>query len=230
MGCLPVPPARLVPHPFCPMPLFDPYAALTDEQLSLLRAYAAELARVNRTYNLVAPSTVRQIPERHVRHSLALAVRAFPDGATVVDWGSGGGLPAVPLAVRFPGVRFVAVDSVGKKTEAVRLFARRLGLANLSVWNGRAEAYAGPRPTHAVSRATAPLADLWRWFAAVRVPLPTPLPDGCWAPGLVCLKGGDLADETAALAAGFPDVAVETVGLGEILGAAWADKALVAVT
>ncbi len=210
--------------------MFDPLAALTDDQLGTLHAYAAELVRVNRAYNLVAPSTVRDIPERHVRHSLALSVRAFPDGATVVDWGSGGGLPAVPLAIRFPAVRFVAVDAVGKKTEAVRLFARRLALPNLTVWNGRAEAYAGPAPTHAVSRATAPLADLWRWFAACRVPLDGPLPDTSWPPGLVCLKGGDLTVETADLTRAFPEVAVETVGLGGILGGAYADKALVAVT
>ena len=203
--------------------------ALTDAQTALLDAYAAELARVNRAVNLVAPKTVRDIPERHVRHSLALAVRPFPAGAVVVDWGSGGGLPAVPLAVCFPEATFVAVDAVGKKTEAVRLFARRLGLANLSVWNGRAEAYAGPPPTHAVSRATAPLADLWRWFEAARIPFDGPLPDAAWPPGLACLKGGDLADEVAALHAAFPDVRVEQTGLGGILGAAWADKALVSV-
>ncbi|HEX9953431.1 MAG TPA: 16S rRNA (guanine(527)-N(7))-methyltransferase RsmG [Rubricoccaceae bacterium] len=209
------------------MSLPDLFAALTDAQRVTLSAYGAELARVNRAVNLVAPSTVRDIPERHIRHSLALAVRDFPAGATVVDWGSGGGLPAVPLAIRFPDVQFVAVDSVGKKTEAVRLFARRLGLANLSVWNGRAEAYAGPPPTHAVSRATAPLADLWQWFDAARVPFEAPLPAGAWLPGLTCLKGGDLTDETAALLAAFPDVRVETTGLGEILGTRWADKALV---
>ena len=207
----------------------DPAAALTDAQRATLAAYVAELARVNRAYNLVAPGTVRDTWERHVRHSLALAVRDFPAGAVVVDWGSGGGLPAVPLAVRFPDVRFVAVDSVGKKTEAVRLFARRLSLANLSVWNGRAEAYAGPPPTHAVSRATAPLLDLWQWFEAARVPFDAPLPAGAWPPGLACLKGGDLTDETAALLAAFPDAHVETTGLGEILGSPWADKALVSV-
>ncbi|HEX8385789.1 MAG TPA: 16S rRNA (guanine(527)-N(7))-methyltransferase RsmG [Rubricoccaceae bacterium] len=209
--------------------MVDPFAALTDAQRDALRLYAAELARVNRAFNLVAPSTVREIPERHVRHSLAIAVRGFPDGATVVDWGSGGGLPAVPLAVRFPEVRFVAVDAVGKKTESVRLFARRLGLTNLTVWNGRAEAYAGPPPSYAVSRATAPLADLWRWFEAARVPFDGPVPDSCWAPGLACLKGGDLSDETADLLAAFPDVHVETRGLAEILGPRWSDKALVSV-
>src|SRR5690606_39071924 len=122
-----------------------------------------------------------------------------------------------------------AVDAVGKKTEAVRLFARRLGIENLTVWNGRAEAYDGPAPHYAVSRATAPLVDLWRWFDAVRAPFDGEVPDGAWAPGLVCLKGGDLADETAALLAAFPGLSVEATPLDALMGDGWADKSLVYV-
>jgi 16S rRNA (guanine527-N7)-methyltransferase len=208
--------------------LTDPLARLSDAQRERLDAYAHELARVNQQINLISPTTVPDIAERHVRHSLALAVRAFPDGATVVDWGSGGGLPALPLAVAFPAVRFIAVDAVGKKTEAVRLFARRLGVENLEVWNGRADRF--PYPVHyAVSRATAPLRDLWTWYAACRVAPPAPPDASCWAPGLVCLKGGDLRDETAALLDAAPGVAVETLGLDGILGPTWADKALLHV-
>ncbi|MEO0560423.1 MAG: RsmG family class I SAM-dependent methyltransferase [Bacteroidota bacterium] len=102
---------------------------LTPRQLEKLNRYAAELARITRRVNLIAPSTIRQIEERHIAHSLTIAQRAFPSGSTVVDWGSGGGLPAIPLAVVFPEVQFVAVDAVGKKTEAIRLFARRLELS-----------------------------------------------------------------------------------------------------
>ncbi len=61
------------------------------------------------------------------------------------------------------------------------------------------------------------------------MPFEEPLPDGCWAPGLACLKGGDLTDETSALTAAFPEVHVEATGLDEVLGATWADKALVSV-
>lgn len=191
---------------------------LTDAQRASLVAYAAELARVNRAFNLVSPATVRDIPRTHIGHSLALAARPFPVGTTVVDWGSGGGLPAVPLAVAFPYTAFVAVDSVGKKTRAVELFARRLGLPNVGVWNGRADVYDGPAPTLSVSRATAPLADLWAWHAAARAEPPadtsTPAPDAPlaadtpWPPGLVCLKGGDLTDEIAALHAAHPGLTV----------------------
>ena len=209
---------------------------LTPRQLEQLDAYATELARMTRRVNLIAPSTVRQIEERHIAHSLTVAQKAFPDGATVVDWGSGGGLPAIPLAVVFPEVQFIAVDAVGKKTEAIRLFARRLELANVSVWNGRAEAYDGPAPHYAVSRATAPLADLWSWFAACRQPLgegrppvEAALPEGTWAPGLICLKGGDLSEEVADLHASAPGLTVQTIELASSLGEAWSDKVMLHV-
>ncbi len=202
---------------------------LSDAQHDTLDAYVAELERVNQRVNLVARPASRADLVRHVRHCLALAVRPFPGGAVLVDWGTGGGLPAVPLAVACPDVRIVAVDAVGKKTEAVKLFARRLEIENLEVWNGRAEAYDGPAPHYAVSRATAPLADLWRWFAACRQPL-TDAPADAWAPGLVCLKGGDLTGEIAALEREAPGVRVETHGLADVLGAEWSDKGVVHVT
>ena len=208
--------------------MFDAPAALDARQRATLDAYVAELERVNRRVNLVARPASPDDLRRHVRHSLALAARPFPDGATVVDWGTGGGLPALPLAVAFPAVRVVAVDAVGKKTEAVRLFARRLEVENLEVWNGRAEAYAGPAPHYAVSRATAPLADLWRWYDAVRAQ-GAEAPAACWAPGLVCLKGGSLDAEAADLRRQSPGAHVETVGLADVLGPEWADKALVHV-
>ena len=208
---------------------------LSDLQRDQLARYADELARMTRRVNLISPATVREIPERHIAHSLAIAQRAFPSGATVVDWGSGGGLPAVPLAVAFPDVQFVAVDAVGKKMDAVRLFARRLGLANLEAWHGRAEAYDGPAPHYAVSRATAPLADLWGWFAASRQLAAEPsvelaISDGDWAPGLVCLKGGDLTREIADLHATAPQLDVATHELAERLGPSWSDKVLLHVT
>lgn len=214
---------------------FAPLAELTDHQRSLLAQYADELARVNKRFNLVAPNTLDDVERVHLRHSLALAWRAFPAGATVVDWGAGGGLPTVPLAIAFPETQFVAVDSVGKKMEAVRLFARRLGLPNLSVWNGRAEHYDGPAPHLAVSRATAPLATLWAWTERVLVPPRADANDhdeearneeAVWGPGLYTLKGGDLTEEIAALPEGL---AVEATPLTEILGPGYETKALVAV-
>lgn len=203
--------------------------ALTDAQRQTLGRYADELARLNRRVNLVAPSTMGDVWTRHVQHSLCVAARPFPDGAVVVDWGTGGGLPAVPLAIACPHLQVVAVDAVGKKTEAVRLFARRLDLGNLTVWNGRAEAYDGPAPHYAVSRATAPLASLWSWHVRARTPWTGTRSQDAWAPGLVCLKGGDLGDETATLNQAFPGLTVTETSLAPLLGSGFADKVLVHV-
>ena len=203
--------------------------ALTGRQREALGAYVAELERVNRRVNLVARPASRADLEKHVRHCLALAARPFADGAVVVDWGTGGGLPAVPLAVAFPAVRVVAVDAVGKKAEAVKLFARRLELDNLETWNGRAEAYDGPAPSVSVSRATAPLATLWGWHVRARAAAPV-VAAGAWPPGLVCLKGGDLADEVAAHGRQWAGTTVEVAPLADAVDAGGPDKVVVTVT
>ena len=206
---------------------------LSAAQREALDAYVGQLERVNARVNLVARPASRTDLERHVRHCLALATRPVPDGAVVVDWGTGGGLPAVPLAVAFPRAHVVGVDAVGKKTEAVRLFARRLALDNLEAWNGRAEAYDGPAPDLSVSRATAPLGTLWAWHArARRAAEAGPAEWGleAWPRGLVCLKGGDLSAEIAEHEAAHPDTAVEARGLEATLGAGWSDKSVLTVT
>ena len=110
-----------------------------------------------------------------------------------MDWGTGGGLPAIPLAIACPTVTVFAVDSVGKKVRAVRTFARRLGLENLFGWDGRAEKWTGTAH-YSVSRATASLADLWSWHRRVVEPFDDASADN-WPQGLICLKGGDLSGE-----------------------------------
>ncbi|MCH8030662.1 MAG: 16S rRNA (guanine(527)-N(7))-methyltransferase RsmG [Bacteroidetes bacterium] len=209
--------------------MWNPLDDLSPAQREQLNAFAEELARINKRVNLVASSTIPHTEERHLIHSLALAHRGFPDGATVVDFGTGGGLPAVPLAIRFPEVQFVAIDAVRKKTEATRLFARRLGLSNLEVWHGRAEQWDGPAH-YAVSRATAPLADLWRWFERVVEPLGS-IPENCWPQSLLTLKGGDLTEEIAALLDALPNLTIQRTDLYELLGRPYfRNKEIVAVS
>ncbi|MEM6337881.1 MAG: RsmG family class I SAM-dependent methyltransferase, partial [Bacteroidota bacterium] len=99
---------------------------VSGEALEKLRAYEALMRRINRRFNLVSPASAEVFWERHIEHCLVLASRPFPAGASVVDWGTGGGLPAVPLAILFPAVQFTCVDSVGKKVHAVRMAAREL--------------------------------------------------------------------------------------------------------
>lgn len=196
--------------------MWKPLDELSPTQREQLDAFGNELARVNQQINLVAQSSIPQIMDRHLIHSLALAYRGFSEGATVVDFGAGGGLPTIPLAIRFPEVRFVAIDAVRKKTEAIRLFLRRLGLENVEVWNGRAEQWHGAAH-YAVSRATAPLADLWTWFERIHEPLRF-VPGHCWPQGLLALKGGDLGDELTRLSGVHPSLAIQQIDLQELLG------------
>jgi 16S rRNA (guanine527-N7)-methyltransferase len=185
---------------------------LSTRQQDQLRTYAGLLRTFNQKINLISRENEAYIWERHVLHCLNLAAKPFPDGADVADWGTGGGLPAIPLAICFPGVTFHAVDSVGKKIQAVQAMARRLGLTNLHAWNTRAEQWTG-QAHYSVSRATAPLLDLWSWHVRVRQPLPFDPPAGAWQPGLICLKGGDLTEEIASLRSAHPDAEVVTTQL-----------------
>lgn len=212
---------------------WNPFGELTDTQRNQLDAYAALLRRFNRKINLISPDTADDIHALHLRHCLALTYNAFPRGSTIVDWGTGGGLPAIPLAIACPDVTVYAVDSVGKKVRAVRTMARRLGIENLFAWEGRAEQWTG-RAHYSVSRATAPLVDLWRWHTRVvdaDVPGSPHDRDDMWTPGLICLKGGDLSGEIAGLHAEFSGVRVEQRALAPLLGddTLYADKGIVSV-
>ncbi len=168
-----------------------------DEKEHKLRAYADLLRFYNTRINLVSREEEPFILDRHVAHCLYLGTRSFPLGSTVVDWGTGGGLPLIPLAILFPGVRFIGVDGVEKKILAVRQMLRTLDLPNGEGWHGRAEAFS-TQHSHSVSRATASLRTLWGWHAPNAEPVEAPA--SYWPAGLICLKGGDLADEVSELA------------------------------
>lgn len=197
-------------------PSWDPLQSLSEEQVQKLSAYESLLQQFNRRLNLVSPESAENVRVEHTRHSLCLTRRRFPDGASVVDWGTGGGLPAIPLAIAFPNITVYAVDSVGKKVRAVRTFARRLGLDNVFGWNGRAEEWDGTAH-YSVSRATAPLVDLWAWHRRVVEDIPAHGAD-TWPPGLICLKGGDLSAEIQQLHHKTDDVAVVEEGIYPLLG------------
>ena len=209
---------------------WTPVAALTDEQRERLEAFEEQLLRFNPRVNLISPETEEAFWTRHLLHCLTLTARGFPDGCTIVDWGTGGGLPAIPLAICFPETTVVGVDSVGKKVRAVRTIARRLGLENCFTWNGRAEEWTG-EAHYSVARATAPLATLWRWHCRVFVPLDAPPNGDEWSPGLLALKGGDLSDEISDLRAVDSDVDVERFSLEGLLGrnGFFGEKEIVAV-
>jgi 16S rRNA (guanine527-N7)-methyltransferase len=182
-----------------------------DREVQLL-AYAHELTTVNRRFNLISRADEDRIVSHHVGHCLALAFRSISPGTRVVDWGTGGGLPAIVLGILFPDISVLGVDSNQKKTRSVDLFARRVGVPNVTSWHGRAEA-CEDQANLSVSRATAPLKDLWSWHVGVALE-PRPIDqEEVWKDGLLCLKGGDLREEIADMFASFPGLIVERIPL-----------------
>jgi 16S rRNA (guanine527-N7)-methyltransferase len=211
---------------------WNPFEQLTAAQRQQLDVFEELLCRVNDRVNLISPVSEVEFRTRHLLHCLTLTVLDVPAGSTIVDWGTGGGLPALPLAIRYPEATVVGVDSVGKKVRAVRMMIRRLDLDNCYAWEGRAADWTGTAH-YSVSRATAPLATLWRWHRRVAVELEEPPADDEWSPGLLALKGGDeLGDEIEDLRDAHPSVDVERRPLESLLGrnGFFGEKEIVAVT
>lgn len=206
--------------------LWDPLEDLNPAQQVQIRQYFELLKHYNQRINLISrEASIAQI-ENHVRHALALMLKSFPSESILVDWGTGGGIPAIPLAIALPEVTIYAVDAVRKKVQAVHTMAKRLGLSNIFAWHGRAEVWPG-QSHYSVSRATAPLVDLWRWHE--RVALTHSVIPEAWRPGLLCLKGGDLKTEMAALYSEYPGLKAEEISLQPLLEGSFEDKVIVAI-
>lgn len=160
-------------------------------QRSQLFALGSLYAEWNSKINVVSRKDIDRLFERHVLHSLAIAkfIR-FKDGTAVMDLGTGGGFPGIPLAIMFPAVTFTLVDSIAKKSKVVHDVAERISLTNVLSLTSRAELVRQPFD-FVVSRATAPLSDLYQWSAKNIVKKQiNAIPNG-----IICLKGGDLVDE-----------------------------------
>ena len=136
--------------------------ALSADQRGQLLRFLALLERWNKTYNLTAVDKPGEMLARHLLDSLS--VDAFLQGAQVMDSGTGGGLPGVPLAIARPELEFRLVDSNGKKVRFLRQVRRELGLANIEPTHARLEELAvEPVPASITARALAPLARLVEW-------------------------------------------------------------------
>ena len=165
----------------------------------------------NEKINVISRKDIDSLYERHVLHSLSIAAAfEFQPGNEIIDLGTGGGFPGIPLAIFFPEVKFHLVDSIAKKLKVVEAVAENIGLTNVTIQHSRIEDIKNRKFDFVVSRAVAPLKDLWRWSKPLLRSqrsevgsqkktddsgLPTPDSRLPTHPGLICLKGGDLAIE-----------------------------------
>ena len=145
----------------------------------------------NQKINLISRKDMDHLYERHVLHSLGIAkIVTFQPDAKVLDLGTGGGFPGIPLAILFPDTRFHLVDSVGKKINAVQAIAKELALENVTTAHQRAEKVKG-KYDFVVCRAVAPLLQLYLWTKdKIDKSSKHAIPNS-----LICLKGGDLKEE-----------------------------------
>ncbi|MDR0667301.1 MAG: 16S rRNA (guanine(527)-N(7))-methyltransferase RsmG [Prevotellaceae bacterium] len=171
------------------------FPELTVRQRTQLEALKPLYTDWNRRINVISRNDVEHLYLRHVLHSLAIARYApFAPGAAVLDLGTGGGFPGIPLAIRFPDARFTLVDARRKKITVVQAIADALRLKNVTPIQAQAETLPGRFDT-VVCRAVAPLTTLAGW---VREIINHDDPDNP-AAGLIALKGGAVADEISAL-------------------------------
>lgn len=168
------------------------FSDFTPRQVEQFTALEPLYREWNEKINVISRKDIEGLYLKHVLHSLSIAaIVDFTPGTEVIDIGTGGGFPGIPLAIFYPEAKFHLVDSIAKKLKVVEGVAAGVGLTNVTTQHTRAEDIRNRKFDFAVSRAVAPLKDLWRWAN----PLIRKGSESDIRNGLVCLKGGDLAQE-----------------------------------
>lgn len=194
-------------EPVMTYPLFEEEAEkllgqMSPEQKDRFRAMEALYADWNSKINVISRKDIGGLYRHHVLHSLAIAVylkERQPEiytqwqsgGAGIIDVGTGGGFPGLPLAIMFPRCRFTLCDSVGKKIIVADAVAKSLGLKNVVTVNARAESLERGAYDYVVSRAVASLVDFWPWVKDL------------FKERVLYLRGGNVEEECGALCARY---------------------------
>jgi len=168
------------------------FSNLTSQQEDQFAKLDALYHDWNSKINVISRKDIDNLYEHHVLHSLGIVqVIRFKAGTTIMDMGTGGGFPGIPLAIMFPECRFHLVDSIGKKIKVCQEIIQSIGLENVTTQWGRAEDVKD-KYHFVVSRAVMPLSDLVRIVRKnISREQKNALPNGP-----ICLKGGELEHET----------------------------------
>ena len=164
---------------------------LSENQLKQFEALQGLYNDWNSQINVISRKDIEGLYLRHVLHSLSIAkLIQFKDGSKLLDIGTGGGFPGIPLAILFPEVKFHLVDSINKKLKVVNGVAKSLGLENVYTTHARAEAIKG-QYDFIISRAVTTMPDFVSWIKhRVAKKSIHPIKNG-----ILYLKGGDLTEE-----------------------------------
>ncbi|MDY6379353.1 MAG: 16S rRNA (guanine(527)-N(7))-methyltransferase RsmG [Bacteroidales bacterium] len=175
------------------MTIISDYFKLSDRQAEQFAQLDALYRDWNSKINVISRKDIDNLYEHHVLHSLAIAKWIpFQPDTTILDVGTGGGFPGIPLAIMFPQCRFVLVDSIGKKIKVASEVAKALGLTNVVCKQERVEEEK-EKFDFVVSRAVMPLPDLVKLVRKnISNKHRNAMPNG-----LIVLKGGDLQAEVA---------------------------------
>ncbi len=173
--------------------LIAEYFKLTDRQAEQFAQLDALYRDWNSKINVISRKDIDNLYEHHVLHSLAIAkFLPFQPGTTILDVGTGGGFPGIPLAILFPECRFMLIDSIGKKIKVASEVAQSLGLTNVVCKQERAEEEK-QKFDFVVSRAVMPLPDLVKLVRKnISSKQRNAVPNG-----IIVLKGGNLKEELA---------------------------------
>lgn len=164
---------------------------LTEKQYKQLEQLKEVYLYWNERINVISRKDTEQFYERHVLHSLTIAhYFQFKPGQNILDLGTGGGFPGIPLAILFPETKFHLVDSIGKKIKVVNEVAKAIGLENVVAEQSRVEDLPN-RYDFVVTRAVALLSKIIPWVHAKLIVDQENPENG----GIICLKGGDLSEE-----------------------------------